>query len=101
MVGGAREVIRGGEDILPRAYAEKRKSRAVFPGARKRIPNCFIAMDFDLVQIRTLAEKKEDENFRLVSRTMGMIARTFTCPIVYQVVEELKKSLGFLRRRHH
>lgn len=33
-----------------------------------------------------------------VFRTMGMIERTFTCPIVYQVLEELKKSLGFLRR---
>lgn len=33
-----------------------------------------------------------------VSRTMGMIERTFTCPIVYEVIEELKKSLGFLQR---
>jgi Fe-S-cluster containining protein len=33
-----------------------------------------------------------------VFRTLGMIDRTFTCPIVYQVMEELKKSLGFLRR---
>jgi Fe-S-cluster containining protein len=31
-------------------------------------------------------------------RTMGMIERTFTCPIVYEVMEELKKSLHFLRR---
>ena len=30
-------------------------------------------------------------------RTMGMIERTFTCPIVYEVMEELKRSLGFLR----
>jgi Fe-S-cluster containining protein len=30
-----------------------------------------------------------------VFRTIGMIERTFTCPIVYQVLEELKKSLGF------
>jgi hypothetical protein len=28
-----------------------------------------------------------------VSRTWGTIERTFTCPIVYQVMEELKKSL--------
>jgi len=28
---------------------------------------------------------------------MGMIERTFTCPIVYEVMEELKNSLGFLR----
>jgi len=33
-----------------------------------------------------------------VSRTLAMIERTFTCPIVYEVLEELKKSLGFLRR---
>jgi len=33
-----------------------------------------------------------------VSRTLGMIGRTFTCPIVYEVMEELKKSLGFRRR---
>jgi hypothetical protein len=33
-----------------------------------------------------------------VSRTLGMIERTFTCPIVYQVMEELKKSTGFRRR---
>jgi Fe-S-cluster containining protein len=32
------------------------------------------------------------------SRTLGMIGRTFTCPIVYEVMEELKRSLGFLRR---
>jgi uncharacterized protein len=30
-----------------------------------------------------------------VFRMMGMIGRTFTCPIVYQVVEELKDSLEF------
>jgi Fe-S-cluster containining protein len=35
---------------------------------------------------------------KFVSRTMGMVNRTFTCPIVYEVMEELKKSLGFLRR---
>lgn len=32
-----------------------------------------------------------------VSRTLGMVERTFTCPIVYEVMEELKKSFGFLR----
>jgi hypothetical protein len=31
-------------------------------------------------------------------RTMAMIERTFTCPIVYEVMGELKKSLGFTRR---
>src|SRR6266853_2398907 len=29
-----------------------------------------------------------------IFRTLGMIVRTFTCPIVYEVLEELKKSLG-------
>jgi uncharacterized protein len=33
-----------------------------------------------------------------VARTMGMIRRTFTCPIVYEVMEELKNSLRFWRR---
>ncbi len=33
------------------------------------------------------------------SRTIGMIERTHTCPIVYEVVEELKLSWGFRRRR--
>jgi hypothetical protein len=33
-----------------------------------------------------------------VFRTVGMIERTFTCPIVYEVMEELKKSLGFSKR---
>jgi Fe-S-cluster containining protein len=33
-----------------------------------------------------------------VFRTIGMIERTFTCPIVYEVFEELKKSMGFFRR---
>jgi len=37
---------------------------------------------------------KED----FVSRTLGMIERTFTCPIVYGVMEELKRSTGFKRR---
>lgn len=35
---------------------------------------------------------------QFVSRTMGMINRTFTCPIVYESMEELKKSTGFRRR---
>ncbi len=30
-------------------------------------------------------------------RTMAMIERTSTCPIVYEVMEDLKKSLGFSR----
>jgi len=35
-----------------------------------------------------------------VSRTMAMMERTFTCPIVYEVMEDLKKkSLGFSRRQ--
>jgi uncharacterized protein len=33
-----------------------------------------------------------------VFRTMAMIERTPTCPIVYEVMEDLKKSLGFLGR---
>ena len=33
------------------------------------------------------------------SRTMAMIERTSTCPIVYEVMEELKESLGLLRGR--
>jgi len=33
------------------------------------------------------------------SRTVAMLERIPTCPIVYEVVEELKKSLGFSRRR--
>jgi uncharacterized protein len=37
---------------------------------------------------------KED----FVARTLGMIERTFTCPIVYGVMEELKRSTGFKRR---
>jgi Fe-S-cluster containining protein len=32
-----------------------------------------------------------------VFRTIGMIERTFTCPIVYEVMDELKKFSGFLR----
>jgi Fe-S-cluster containining protein len=31
-------------------------------------------------------------------RIMGMIGRTFTCPIVHEVMEELKKSLGWAKR---
>jgi len=33
------------------------------------------------------------------SRMMGMIGRTFTCPIVYEVLEELKESFGYSRRK--
>lgn len=36
-----------------------------------------------------------DPNF--VFGTFAMIERTFTCPIVYEVLEELKRSLGFLQ----
>ena len=32
------------------------------------------------------------------SRTMGMIEWTFTCPIVFNVMEELKQALKFKRR---
>jgi uncharacterized protein len=35
---------------------------------------------------------------QFLSRTLAMIDRTFTCPIVYEVMEELKTSLGFRRR---
>ena len=31
-------------------------------------------------------------------RTMDMIERTFTCPIVFEVIEELKQSWGFTRQ---
>ena len=34
-----------------------------------------------------------------VFRTMAMLDRTFTCPIVYEVMEELKKSVGFSRSK--
>jgi len=32
-----------------------------------------------------------------ISRTLRMTGRTFTCPIVYEVMEELKEPLGFRR----
>jgi uncharacterized protein len=35
------------------------------------------------------------------SRTMAMIERTFTCPIVFEVFEALKQSWGFTRRKKH
>ena len=103
----------------------------------------------DLVQIRKLAERKEDENFSFrrflktqcnlepdeidqlvlettrrvwagidctscanccrvmkptfseeeVERVAHRLGMARTCPIVYEVMEELKKSLGFLRAR--
>lgn len=31
-------------------------------------------------------------------RTWAMLDRTYTCPIVYTVIEELKRSLEFLRK---
>lgn len=33
-----------------------------------------------------------------VSRTIAMVGRTFTCPIVYEVMEELKRSTWFRQR---
>jgi Fe-S-cluster containining protein len=36
---------------------------------------------------------------QFVSRLMGVIERTFTCPIVYEVMEELKRSVGYRHRR--
>jgi hypothetical protein len=35
---------------------------------------------------------------KFVLRLMAMLERTFTCPIVYEVLEELKKSMEFGRR---
>lgn len=32
---------------------------------------------------------------KFVTRTLAMIERTFTCPIVYEAMEELKKNTGF------
>ncbi|HXE56344.1 MAG TPA: hypothetical protein VN541_25175 [Tepidisphaeraceae bacterium] len=32
-------------------------------------------------------------------RLMGMIERTFTCPIVFEVMEELKRSVRFRGRK--
>ena len=67
-------------------------------------------MAFDLVQIRELAQTKEDENigFRQFLKSRCKLQpeeidqRVFetarrVCPIVYEVMEELKRSLGFLR----
>jgi len=34
-----------------------------------------------------------------VFRTLGMIERTFTCPIVYEVMERLKRATGYRRGR--
>ena len=34
-----------------------------------------------------------------ISRTLMMVDRTFTCPIVYEVMEELKNSLLARRER--
>lgn len=39
------------------------------------------------------------EEFDFIFRTVAMIERTFTCPIVYEVIEELKRSVGFRSRR--
>lgn len=36
---------------------------------------------------------------RFNSRTMAMIGRTYTCPIVYELMEDLKKSFKFKPRR--
>jgi uncharacterized protein len=36
-----------------------------------------------------------------VLRTIGMIQRTSTCPIVYEVLEQLKQSLGFFTAGRH
>ena len=35
---------------------------------------------------------------KFINRLMAMLGRTFTCPIVYEVMEELKKSTKFGRR---
>ena len=37
---------------------------------------------------------KREFSFRLI----GMIERTFTCPVVFEVMEELKKEMGFRYR---
>lgn len=44
-----------------------------------------------------LAQAKESENIRF--RTVGMVDRTFTCPIVYEVIEQLKATMAFRSRR--
>jgi Fe-S-cluster containining protein len=33
------------------------------------------------------------------SRTIGMVNRTFQCPIVYEVMKKLKRAMGFRRRK--
>ncbi|MGH9358110.1 MAG: hypothetical protein ACRD1O_02915 [Terriglobia bacterium] len=63
-------------------------------------------MSIDLGQIRELAQEKADENWRFrgfLKRQCDLkpdeIEHTSTYPIVYEVMEDLKKSLGFPRRQ--
>ena len=64
------------------------------------------------IHLPVFAKEKEDENGApdcrgypyldepdFAFRTMAMIERTLTCPIVYEVMEELKREVGFGRRQ--
>jgi hypothetical protein len=52
---------------------------------------------FSEEKVNRLAQRLDMPDF--VFRTIAMLERTSTCPIVYEVMEDLKNSLGFSRRR--
>jgi len=81
-------------------YLERSESNSENPWQPRAIPCPFLKDNLCSVYEERPAEcsgypylYKPD----FVFRTMGMIGRTFTCPIVYEVMVELKKALGFLQ----
>jgi len=81
-------------------YLERSESNSEKPWQPRAIPCPFLKDNLCSVYEERPAEcsgypylYKPD----FVFRTMGMIGRTFTCPIVYEVMVELKKALGFLQ----
>jgi hypothetical protein len=49
-------------------------------------------------EVERLAEEREDENWDFRAASISRIHNTFICPIVFNVVEEMKYALRWPRR---
>jgi Fe-S-cluster containining protein len=88
--------IERGEFI--KAYLEPTESREDHPWQTRTTPCPFLKDNRCSVYEDRPADCRKYPYLHepdFVFRTMAVIERTFTCPIVYEVLEELKRSVGF------
>jgi hypothetical protein len=83
-------------------YLEPTEARSEKPWQTRTLPCPFLQGNLCTVYEDRPAECSEYPYLykpHLTSRTVARLERTSTCPIIYEVIEDLKRSLGFSRRR--